>query len=76
MRVAATPLALIPSSTSSRSIASKHRIFRLIQTPKQAAKPRPMDARSPLSYVGGALQQVAFVIKDLRAAQESFLAQN
>jgi hypothetical protein len=35
-----------------------------------------MDARSPLSYVGGALQQVAFVVKDLTAAQESFLAQN
>ena len=31
-----------------------------------------MDARSPLSYVGGALQQVAFVVKDLTAAQEFF----
>jgi catechol 2,3-dioxygenase-like lactoylglutathione lyase family enzyme len=32
----------------------------------------PIDARSPLSYVGGALQQVAFVVKDLTAAQEFF----
>ena len=31
-----------------------------------------MDVRSPLSYVGGALQQVAFVVKDLTAAQEFF----
>lgn len=31
-----------------------------------------MDARSPMSYIGGSLQQVAFVVKDLAAAQEFF----
>ena len=31
-----------------------------------------MDARLPLSYAGGGLQQVAFVVKDLAAAQEFF----
>ena len=31
-----------------------------------------MDERSPLSYVGNGLQQVAFVVKDLAAAQEFF----
>ena len=31
-----------------------------------------MDARSPLSYVGGGLQQVAFVVKDMAAAQKFF----
>ena len=29
-----------------------------------------MDARSPLHYLGGALQQVAFVVKDLTAGME------
>ncbi len=31
-----------------------------------------MDAPSPMSFVGGGLQQVAFVVKDLAAAQEFF----
>ena len=31
-----------------------------------------MDARSPLHYLGGALQQVAFVVKDLAAGMEFF----
>ena len=31
-----------------------------------------MDARSPLNYLGGALQQVAFVVKDLTAGMEFF----
>jgi methylmalonyl-CoA/ethylmalonyl-CoA epimerase len=31
-----------------------------------------MDARSPMSYVGGALQQVAFVVKDLEAGLKFF----
>jgi catechol 2,3-dioxygenase-like lactoylglutathione lyase family enzyme len=31
-----------------------------------------MDVRSPLSYVGGSLHQVAFVVKDLAAARKFF----
>jgi hypothetical protein len=31
-----------------------------------------MDAHSPLGYLGGALQQVAFVVKDLTAGMEFF----
>ncbi len=31
-----------------------------------------MDARSPLQYLGGSLQQVAFVVKDLTAGMEFF----
>jgi catechol 2,3-dioxygenase-like lactoylglutathione lyase family enzyme len=31
-----------------------------------------MDALSPMSLVGGSLEQVAFVVKDLAAAQEFF----
>jgi len=31
-----------------------------------------MDARSPLQYLGGSLQQVAFVVKDLAAGMEFF----
>src|SRR5690348_3650317 len=32
----------------------------------------PMDERSPLQYLGGGLQQVAFVVKDLTAGIEFF----
>jgi methylmalonyl-CoA/ethylmalonyl-CoA epimerase len=33
---------------------------------------RSPDARSPLDYLGGGLQQVAFVVKDLTAGMEFF----
>src|SRR5712692_9243171 len=35
---------------------------------------KPMDANSPLSYLGSSLEQVAFVVKDLDASQSFFTA--